>query len=98
MDLLFSKMPPPGRRRQSRRETDDLVQLSLFDGFVGAVEDVLHGGVQILLAHAVQGASEVQIWLMVVSAVPTIFSDRTLRVGSNQAALNCSAGMLSVAA
>ncbi len=32
-----------------------LVQLSLFDGFVGAVEDVLHGGVQILLAHAVQG-------------------------------------------
>ena len=49
------KMPPPGRRRQSRRETDDLVQLSLFDGLVGAVEDVLHGGVQILLAHAVQG-------------------------------------------
>ena len=45
-----------------------------------------------------RGASEVQIWLMVVSAVPTIFSDRTLRVGSNQAALNCSAGMLSVAA
>ena len=36
-----------------------------------------------------RGASEVQIWLMVVSAVPTIFSDRTLRVGSNQAALNC---------